>query len=386
MTRKIMVVVTARASYSRIKTALRAMKDHHGIDLCLVVAASALLDRYGSADKFITEDGFEITDRIFMVLEGENHTSMAKTVGIGILELSTIMGNLKPDLVVTIADRYETMATAIAASYLGIPLAHIQGGEVTGNIDEKVRHAITKLSDIHLVANDDAFTRVEKMGECTENIFVTGCPSIDIAAEILEDRDSLRNFDIYKKYTGSGDNLDLTTGYIVAMQHPVTTETDYSRYQVEETLNALYELGLPVLWFWPNVDAGSDWTSKAIRTFREQKNPKNIQFFKNIDGVDFLKLLNNALCIVGNSSVAIREASFLGVMAVNIGTRQSGRLRGTNTIDVGYDRAEILAGVKTAITTDRAKGSNIYGDGKAGERIADILASAELTTDKKIMY
>ena len=123
-----MVAVTARASYSRIKTALRAMRDHPGIELLLVVAASALLDRYGSADKFITEDGFEITDRIFMVLEGENHTSMAKTVGIGILELSTIMGNLKPDLVVTIADRYETMATAIAASYLGIPLAHIQGG------------------------------------------------------------------------------------------------------------------------------------------------------------------------------------------------------------------------------------------------------------------
>ena len=165
MKRKIMVVVTARASYSRFKTALTALKDHPEVELFLEVAASALLDRYGAADKFISKDGFKIKDRIYTVLEGENHTSMAKTTGIGILELSTIMDNSKPDMVVTIADRYETMATAISAAYLGIPLVHIQGGEVTGNIDEKVRHSITKLADIHLVANKDAAERVKKLGE-----------------------------------------------------------------------------------------------------------------------------------------------------------------------------------------------------------------------------
>jgi UDP-hydrolysing UDP-N-acetyl-D-glucosamine 2-epimerase len=384
MKRKIMVVVTARASYSRFKTALIAMKEHPGIELYLEVAASALLDRYGAADKFITEDGFDIKDRIYTVLEGENHASMAKTTGIGILELSTIMDNSKPDIVVTIADRYETMATAISAAYLGIPLAHIQGGEVTGNIDEKVRHSITKLADIHLVANKDAAERVKKLGEEEDTVFITGCPSIDIAAEITTQE--MENFNIYDKYSGSGDPLDLSESYIIAMQHPVTTETKDSWFQVLETLHASNDLGIPILWFWPNVDAGSDWTSKAIRTFREEINPNNIQFFKNIDGADFLKLLNNSICIIGNSSVAIREASYLGVSAVNIGTRQNGRLQGNNVLNVDYHRKEITQAIRKIIKGNRASSSNIYGNGNAGKKIADILATVNLKTDKKITY
>ena len=379
-----MVVVTARASYSRFKTALEAMRDHPDIELYLEVTASALLDRYGATDKFISKDGFDINNRIYTVLEGENHTSMAKTTGIGIVELSTIMDNTKPDLVVTIADRYETMATAISAAYMGIPLAHIQGGEVTGNIDEKVRHSITKLADIHLVSNEDAANRVKKLGENEEAIFVTGCPSIDIAAEIITQ--GTENFNIYDKYTGSGNSLDLSDGYIIAMQHPVTTETKDSGCQVLETLHAANNVGLPILWFWPNVDAGSDWTSKAIRTLREEVEPNNIQFFKNIDGADFLKLLNNSICIIGNSSVAIREASYLGVPAVNIGTRQNGRLRGNNVSDVDYDRKDITQAIRKIIKGNQVSSSNIYGDGNAGKKVAEILATVNLKTYKKITY
>lgn len=384
MKRKVMVVVTARASYSRFKTALVAIRDHPDIELYLEVSASALLDRYGAADKFISNDGFTIKDRIYTVLEGENHTSMAKTTGIGILELSTIIDNSKPDLVVTIADRYETMATAISAAYMGIPLVHIQGGEVTGNIDEKVRHSITKLADIHLVANKDAAERVKKLGEEESTIFITGCPSIDIAAEIVKEETT--KFNIYDKYSGSGDPLDLSQGYIIAMQHPVTSESKDSRDQVLETLHASKDLDIPVLWFWPNVDAGSDWTSKAIRTFREEEKPTNIQFFKNIDGADFLKLMNNSICIIGNSSVAIREASFLGVCAVNIGTRQNGRLRGNNVTDVGYDRKEITQAIKNIMKGNQVSSSAIYGNGNAGKKIAEILATVKLKSDKKITY
>ena len=384
MTRKIMVVVTARASYSRFKTALIAMRDHPDIELYLEVTASALLDRYGATDKFISKDGFDINNCIYTVLEGENHTSMAKTTGIGIIELSTIMDNTKPDMVVTIADRYETMATAISAAYMGIPLVHIQGGEVTGNIDEKVRHSITKLADIHLVSNEDAAERVKKLGENKETIFITGCPSIDIAAEIANQ--GTENFNIYDKYAGSGNSLDLSDGYIIAMQHPVTTETKDSGGQVLETLHAVHDIGLPILWFWPNVDAGSDWTSKAIRTFREEVEPNNIQFFKNIDGADFLKLLNNSICIIGNSSVAIREASYLGVPAVNIGTRQNGRLRGNNVIDVDYDRKDISQSIRKIIEGNQVSSSRIYGNGNAGKKVAEILATVNLTIDKKITY
>lgn len=384
MKRKIMVVVTARASYSRFKTALKAMRDHPDIELYLEVTASALLDRYGATDKFISKDGFDINNCIYTVLEGENHTSMAKTTGIGIIELSTIMDNTKPDMVVTIADRYETMATAISAAYMGIPLVHIQGGEVTGNIDEKVRHSITKLADIHLVSNEDAAERVKKLGENKETIFITGCPSIDIAAEIANQ--GTENFNIYDKYAGSGNSLDLSDGYIIAMQHPVTTETKDSGGQVLETLHAVHDIGLPILWFWPNVDAGSDWTSKAIRTFREEVEPNNIQFFKNIDGADFLKLLNNSICIIGNSSVAIREASYLGVPAVNIGTRQNGRLRGNNVIDVDYDRKDIIQAIRKIIEGNQVSSSRIYGNGNAGKKVAEILATVNLTIDKKITY
>jgi UDP-hydrolysing UDP-N-acetyl-D-glucosamine 2-epimerase len=180
------VVITARPSYSRIKTALLAIKNNSNLELQLVVAASALLERYGSAVNYIEKDGFEITSKVFNVLEGENLTAAAKTTGIGILELSTVFDNLKPDMVVTIADRFETMATAIAATYMNIPLIHIQGGEVTGNIDEKVRHAITKLADYHFVASDGAKERVLKMGESEDSVFNTGCPSIDLAKNILE--------------------------------------------------------------------------------------------------------------------------------------------------------------------------------------------------------
>ncbi|MGG7036522.1 MAG: UDP-N-acetylglucosamine 2-epimerase, partial [Flavobacterium sp.] len=247
--RKIAVVITARPSYSRAKTVLKAIQGHPDLELQLIVAASALLDRYGSAVNYIEKDDFSIAAKVFNVLEGENLTAAAKTTGIGILELSTVFDNLKPDIVVTVADRFETMATAIAASYMNIPLAHIQGGEVTGNIDEKVRHAITKLADYHFVSSENAKERVIKLGENPEFVFNTGCPSIDIAAEILNTQGL--NFDPYQKYGGVGAAPDLSNGYFVVMQHPVTTEYQDSRKHIEETLFAVKELDVPVLWFWP---------------------------------------------------------------------------------------------------------------------------------------
>src|SRR5437773_375746 len=176
--RKVCVVITASPSYSRIKTALTAILKHPDLELQLVVAASALLERYGSAAKFIEEEGFPIAARVYMVLEGENPAAMAKTTGLGVLEMATVFDNLRPDVVVTVADRYETLATAVAAAYLNIPVAHVQGGEVTGSIDEKVRHAVTKLADLHLVSTAKAAERVIRMGEDPEMVFVTGCPSI----------------------------------------------------------------------------------------------------------------------------------------------------------------------------------------------------------------
>ncbi len=384
MPRKICVVVTARPSYSRVKTALDAIQADPELELQLVVAASALLDRYGSVVDQIEKDGFAIREKVFMVLEGENPTSMAKTTGMGLMELATTLLNLNPDVVVTIADRYETIATAIAGSYMNIPVAHIQGGEVTGSIDEKVRHAVTKLADIHLVASEDARQRVIRLGEDPDMVFNTGCPSIDIAAGVAKAHSPC--FDPMKKYRGVGKELDLSGGYIVVMQHPVTTEYKDARHHVEQTLNAVSDCDLPVLWFWPNVDAGADGTSSGIRAFRENRDASRFHFYKNMAPEDFLKLLLGSKCLVGNSSVGIRECAFLGVPVVNIGSRQAGRQRGRNVLDVDYDRQQILEAIRHQVNHGRYESDPIYGDGRAGEKIANVLRSCPLRIEKRIAY
>ncbi|MDC1425201.1 UDP-N-acetylglucosamine 2-epimerase [Oceanospirillaceae bacterium] len=384
--RKICVVVTARPSYSRIKTTLQAIKSNLNLELQLVVAGSALLDRYGKVSELMIKDGFEITSRVFNVIEGEDLLSMAKTTGIGIVELSTVFDQLKPDVVVTIADRFETIATAIAASYMNIPLAHIQGGEVTGSIDEKVRHSITKLSDLHFVSNGKAAERVFKLGEVKATIFDCGCPSIDIAKEVLERPEM--DFEPFEKYggVGPGSELDLSGGYIIVMQHPVTTEYKDSGQQILHTLEAVQNINMPTLFFWPNVDAGSDALSKGIREYRELSDSKNIHYFRNMVSLDFLRLLANSKAIVGNSSVAIRECSFLGVPAVNIGSRQSGRERGGNVIDVMHDTTEIENAIRLQVSRGHFDHDLLYGKGDAGKQIADILEKVELTCEKKLIY
>ena len=382
--KKICVVVTARPSYSRIKTALRAIDAHPELELQLVIAASALLERYGTAINYIEKDGFTVAAKVFNILEGENLTAQAKTTGLGILELSSVFERLNPDAVVTVADRFETMATAIAASYMNIPLVHIQGGEVTGNIDEKVRHAITKLADLHLVASEDARNRVIKMGENPDKVINTGCPSIDIAKELISM--SHLSFDPFEKYGGVGSMIDIHDGYLVVMQHPVTTEYSDSKKHVLETLHAIHQLNIPTFWFWPNVDAGADGTSKGMRSFREKHNPQNIHFFKNMEPTDFLELLYHSKCLIGNSSVGVRECAYLGVPVVNIGSRQGGRERGQNIIDVDYNKDEIKAAIHKQILHGRYENDLIYGSGESGVIIADVLSKVEFTFDKKISY
>jgi UDP-hydrolysing UDP-N-acetyl-D-glucosamine 2-epimerase len=384
MARKICVVITARPSYSRIKSALQAIAQHPDLELQLVLAASSILERYGNVITQIQKDGFSFSARVYMVLEGENLVTSAKTTGLGLIEFATVFDNLKPDVVVTIADRYETIATAIAAAYMNIPLVHIQGGEITGSIDEKVRHAITKLADIHFVSSEIARQRVIRMGEVESKVFNTGCPSIDLAAEIL--KNPALNFDPIKKYGGVGALNTPTDDYFVVMQHPVTTQYQNARIHITQTLDAIKELGITAYWFWPNVDAGSDDTSKGIRVFREIEKPKNIWFFKNMSPEDFLRLLYNSKGIIGNSSVALRECSFLGVPAINIGDRQSGRERGSNVIDVDYNRKEIVAAARHHLSHGRVKQDFIYGDGKSGQRIANLLATVPLTYEKKLAY
>jgi UDP-hydrolysing UDP-N-acetyl-D-glucosamine 2-epimerase len=383
--RKVCVVITARPSYSRVRSALLALRDRPDVELQVVVAASALLERFGNVSKIIEQDGFKISARAFTIVEGETLVTSAKSMGLGVVELASIFDMLAPDVVVTIADRYETLATAVAASYINVPVAHLQGGEVTGSIDEKVRHAVTKLSNLHFASTKLAADWIVRLGEPRDSVFFTGCPSIDIAADILRDP-TAATFNPFKNYGGVGPTFALDDGFIIVMQHPVTTEFGEAADQIVETLHAVIKLDVNAFWFWPNIDAGSDMVSKMIRTYREEGRMKRVHFFRNLLPDDFLKLMLRSRCIVGNSSVSLREGSFLGVPAVNIGTRQQFRERGVNVMDVGYDAEKIGTAIEVQYQKGRCPSDSLYGDGQAGARIAQHLASEALRSDKVLTY
>lgn len=381
--RKICVVVTARTSYTKIKPVLCAIQKHPDLELQLICAGSALINRYGAIDDQIEQDGFTINERIHMIVEGESLLTSAKTTGLGMIEFASAYQALQPDCVFVMADRYEQMAAAIPAAYMNIPLAHAQGGEVTGNIDEKVRHSITKLADIHFPATERARDWIIRMGENPEQVILSGCPSTDLCQQVLDQPDM--DFELYEKYSGVGAYPSLDGDFIIVMQHPVTTEYGDARQQAVATLEAVHELDLPTLWFWPNIDAGNDQTSKAIRVFREHNQSDKLHFMRNMGPDDFLRLLNKASVIVGNSSCAIREASYLGTPAVNIGSRQSDREHAENVMNVGYDKEEIKAAIQQQIASKPSQ-SDLYGQGNAGEKIAQALADCEFSFHKRINY
>lgn len=381
--RRVCVVVASRANYARIKSVLRAIEESPLLELQLVVSASALLTRFGEAIDVIRRDGY-VPDRcIHIIIEGENPTTMAKSTGLAVMEMATAFENLKPDLVLTVADRFETMATAIAASYMNIPVAHTQGGEVTGNIDESVRHAITKLAHVHFPCTEQSRQRLIKLGEDPSQIYLTGCPSMDILPAL---RGKPLPKDLLPRYGGVGAQIEPDERYVVVMQHPVTTEYGSGMAQIDETLRAIHRLDMQAIWFWPNVDAGSDDVSKGIRKFREHFGTSRIHFFRNMSPEDYARVIDHCLCLVGNSSSALREGAFLGVPAVNIGSRQEGRERGSNVIDVGYDCDQILSAVRQQIGHGPYPPSSLFGDGRAAVRIARALAECDPPLQKRITY
>lgn len=385
MTRKVCVVVHSRANYGRIKSTMRAIQQHPDLELQLIVGASALLRRFGAVINVIRGDGFKEDAVVHSILEGDAPITMAKSTGLAIVELATHFENLKPDMVLTVADRYETLSTAVAASYMNIPVVHTQGGEVTGSIDESVRHAITKLAHVHFPATERAREYVVRMGEDPAKVFFTGCPAIDLVAEL----DTTLPKDIFERYGGVGAGLSVDKDYVVVLQHPVTTEYGSGLSQIKETLTAVHQLaqeGMQVAWLWPNVDAGSDDISRGIRSFRENNNSTNMHFFLNFEPEDYARLIANAKCIIGNSSSGLREGAFLGIPCVNIGTRQAGRERAANVTDVNNDAQEILEAARKQIAHGKYESDTLVGDGTAGKQMADVLATVPLDVQKKIHY
>jgi len=375
--KKVCVVVASRANYGRVKYLLKAIEARGDLELQLVVGASTLLERFGPAIDVIRKDGFKPLRSIFYVIEGETLATQAKSTGLGIVELSTAFQDLAPDYVVTVADRFETMATAIAAAYLNIKLVHLQGGEVSGNIDDRVRHAVTKLADIHFVSTEQSRNRVINMGENPEFVFNYGCPSIDV---LRYDDLSISN-EVMGRYLGVGHPIDWTKPYILVVQHPVTTSYGRGLHQITETFYAVHSFAdIQKVVLWPNIDAGSDDVSKGIRHFREFHMGAPIYYYKNFSPEDYARVVNHAACCVGNSSSFIREGAFLGTPAVVVGDRQTGREHGPNVVYADYDREDIKAKIARQLSNGRYPSTPIFGHGDAGIRIAEALANIDPAT------
>lgn len=382
--RKVCIVITSRGNYAKMKSVINNISLHPELELQVIAGGGAILSKYGNIIGQL--NGWElIVDRtIHFLVEGENPVTMAKSAGLAIIEFSTAFENLKPDVVMVIADRFECLSIAMAACYMNIPLAHVEGGEVSGSIDESVRHAITKLSHLHFPATREAARRIERMGEEPQSIFSVGCTSFDVIADL--DLDDLQPLIELQRKSGVGVTVDFERPYLVVIQHPVTTEYEENLKHINETISAIEALRMHTIWIWPNMDAGSDWISKGLRMFREIRKPGYIHFFKSLPIEYYAPLINNAACVVGNSSSGIRESAFLGAPSVNIGTRQAGRERGRNVIDVEYDSKEIENAIQMQLKHGPYEPDYLYGDGKAGIKIVQILKDYEFRIQKRITY
>ena len=384
--KKICVTTSSRADFSRVETILRELKKRFPKDFHLLVLGSHLLGIAGNTKAEIENKGFTVDHALYMEVAGNNPETMSKSVGLAIVQASTLFDRLKPDIVLVHGDRFESLAIGITAALMNIHVAHVQGGEVTGSIDESIRHALTKLSHLHFVATEKSRERVIKMGEDPTAVFNIGCPGTDllINAPALTRNKTIDRLN--KEVIKTAQKLDRRTPYILMVQHPVTTEFEDARRQIIESIEAVSVFNEQILILWPNIDAGADEISKILRT-HPLLQKKRVGVFKHIPSEIFVNVLRNAACFIGNSSSGIRESCYFGTPTINIGSRQNTRERGSNVVDVGYDRKEIARAIKKQIAHGKYPVEHIYGNGTAGKQFADICATINLPNiQKRIAY
>ena len=378
--RRILVVLVDRANYGRMRPVMMAIRDRPDLDLQVVCGGSTMLERFGSTYREVEADGFTVDGRVFMELEGSIPLSMAKSVGFGVIEFSSEYARLQPEIVLLIGDRYEALGAALAAAYMNIPIAHIQGGEVTGSIDESARHAITKFAHWHFPSTDRAAEYIIRMGEHESRVFNVGCP---VGDAILNLEPGIPD-DIFTR--GTGADIDPQKPFNLVIFHPVTTEFGDERSQVDELLDALNALAQPTVFLWPNIDAGADHISKALRSFRDREQPDWLRYVINLSPENFQKALRGCQVAIGNSSSFVRDSTFSGTPVVLVGDRQEGRETGHNLIAVPAEKAAIEDAVRKQLAHGRYTPDTLYGDGNASERIALHLTGLDVFVQKRLSY
>ena len=379
--RKICVVLVDRANYGRLKPVMEAIKVHPKLELQVVAAGTMLLERFQQPVEIVRKDGFDVNGEIYLELEGSTPATMAKSVGFGVIEFCAEFQRLKPDVLLIIGDRYEAFAAVIAAAYMNICVAHVQGGEVSGSIDESTRHAITKFAHFHFPSTKRSANYLVRMGEDPNAILGVGCPSSDIARRL--DKTLLPEM---INSTGSGAWIDVYQPFLLVVFHPTTTEFGGEREQMEQLLQALDVVKVQTVLLWPNIDAGADHISKAIRVFRDLCKPAWLRVITNLSPEVYMKILANTVCAVGNSSSFVRDASFFGTPVVLVGNRQEGREVGQHAISVLPVATELTVAIDTQLARGRYAPSNLYGDGQVAGRIAEALAHLAPYVQKRLHY
>ena len=379
--KKIMIITGSRGEWGYIRPILKLIKERADVEAVLVVTNMHLLPAYGNSYKEIENDGFHIDYKVHMSLDGYSHVTQAKSLGIFLSSMPDIIENEKPDWILLAGDRGEQLMGAIAGAYTYTPVAHIQAGEVSGNIDNMTRHAIGKLVHLHFASNQDAADRLIKLGEEAFRVHNVGAPQIDemVSAQYtplpeIEEKLCIR----------------LQDGYLLGVMHPVTEEADKAEMQAEVFIKALNQFPVPKVIILPNNDAGSNGVKRAIQEYREGE----YYMYANLKREDYLGLLKNTKCIVGNSSSGLLEAPTFKVPAVNIGRRQNMRFRGINVIDVPFETNQVVTAIQKAMSDEfrsylDKECVNPYGDGHSSERILDLLINTPIDQTllvKKLTY
>jgi UDP-hydrolysing UDP-N-acetyl-D-glucosamine 2-epimerase len=380
--RKVCVVLVDRANYGRLKPVLRAMTQRPELEVQIVAAGTMVLERFGQPVKIVKADGFHVDGEIYIEVEGSTPATMAKSVGFAMVEFASEFQRLKPDIVLLIGDRYEALAAAVSAAYMNLCIVHIQGGEVSGSIDESARHAISKFAHYHFPSTHRSAEYLLRMGERPDTILGTGCPSSDIARQLngsplLEH--TLNNM-------GSGSQIDISRPFRLVIFHPTTTTYGGEQQQMNELLAALNMSPMQSILLWPNIDAGADHISKAIRIFRENVAPDWLRTVTNFMPEDYLKVLSKAACAIGNSSSFVRDASYFGTPVVLVGNRQEGRETDAHVMHTLPMRDAIADAIGRQLKAGRYPPSKLYGDGYVSERIAEEIVHISPYRQKRLHY
>jgi UDP-hydrolysing UDP-N-acetyl-D-glucosamine 2-epimerase len=369
--RKIAVVTTSRADYSHLYWPLRDLSGHPEVDLKLIVLGSHLSPEFGHTLREIEKDGFPIAAKIECLLSSDSDVGMAKTIGVATLSLADCLGQMRPDILLLIADRYEMLAPASVALALRTPIAHIEGGEISeGAIDDAVRNALTKISHIHFTSTYEARRRIIAMDEEEWRVHRAGAPSLDhLRRSTLHSREDIQSL----------LKIELGKPSILVAYHPVTIARD-TLQEAAALFEGLATLPGQILFCYPNADAGSRDLIARTRSFVASR--KNSHVFINLDALTYWSLLRQVDVFLGNSSSGIMETPSFALPTVNIGIRQQGRERARNVLDASPNAPAILEALRTAQSPAFQESlrdmTNPYGDGTASEKIVQVLTTVPL--------